>query len=862
MKPERNHIKNLCKFWPLILPGIAYYVTLYVTLIFFNKISFSLSSLISLHRINPLLFLADLFPVVLIFSFIQFCKKYREMEMHFQSAFENNKLLYERYAEQAKRIGTGDFTLPIITEGPDDKLGNALIMLQSFLRSNEKKEKQQSWISEGKDIIFRILRTHTNLNELTLQILKTLINYIEACQGALYLYDNERKVLVNTAHYAFNRRRYVNQEFKIGESLVGECGYEMDYIYRTEIPEDYITITSGILGDRKPASILLIPLISDNSLQGVVELAFLQEKIPKLKIQFMLELGEIIGRTLHNLKLSHKTESLLNESQKMTAELRSNENKLQENARLMKKTQEELQKINTQLKTKINEVENAQGKLHWLLENASEVISIYDHEFRMTYISPSVTKILGYTPEEMKQGKDFERLTKEGDTNLRKFLEYTASEEKENPVIQYSFIKKDGERIFLETSAKNMLNDQSIKGIILNSRDITEKIRAEREERLKSRMQSLSENSLDLILRLSTEGQFYYVNPVMEDYTLIDTKHLTKKFLSEIEINEVLKNYFTNTLIKISENPRKINTEVSVPVKMGEIISERIINFDAIPEMSNNELETILFVGHDITEAKKIQKEIQIKNKNIEDSINYAKKIQGALLPDFSLFTNYFPQSFVFYKPRDVVSGDLPWFYVKDEWIYIAAIDCTGHGVPGALLSFVAYFLLNNAVSQFNDPSPSEILNLLNENVRHTLKQENNKSENHDGMDIALCKINHKNLYMEYAGAHRPLFLLRQNELTEYKGDRRAIGGLLTSRKTERSFNNYNIKLKKRDKIFLFTDGLTDQLGGPYGRKYTANRVKDLILENKNNEMQKSNLYSKTILLIGIKEPRQLDELC
>ncbi len=842
MKPDLIQIKYKKNIYKIVLPGIVYFIVLYIGLVSFYKISFSLTGIAAIHAVNPVVFLADLFPFLFIITYIKFQKKYHEKEIKFQSLISAKRALIEGYAEQAKRIGTGDFTIPINTEGPDDKLGNALIMLQSFLRSNARKEKQQTWISEGKEIISRILRTHTNLNEISFQLLKTLINYIEASQGAFYLLDNERKVLINIAHYAYNRRRFVDQEFRIGESLIGECAYEMDYIYRTEIPKDYISITSGILGDQKPASILLIPLISDNNLQGVVEFAFLQEKVPKLTIQFMLELGEIIGRALHNLKLRLKTESLLSESQKMTEELRSNEHKLQENARIMKKTQEELQKINNQLETKIIEVENAQSKLHWLLENASEIISIYDHDLKMTYVSPSVIKILGYTPEEMMNGKDFERLAKENQYNMRKLMENTALGINEKHVIRYSFIKKDGERIFLETSSKNMLDDPSIKGIILNSRDITEKIRAEKEERLKSRMQSLSENSLDLILRLSTAGQFHYVNPVVEDYIPFDSKGLINKFLSEVEIHKTFKDYFTNTLMEISVNPHKTNTEISVTVKMGDMLLERIISFDAIPEISNNVLETVLFVGHDITEAKKIEKEIQIKNKNIEDSINYAKRIQKALLPDLKIFQKYFPDSFVFYKPRDVVSGDFPWFNVKDEWLYVAAIDCTGHGVPGALLSFVGYFLLNDTVDNYNGYSPAEILNILNKKVRHTLKQELNSSESQDGMDIALCKINLEKQYLEYAGAYRPLLHFSKGILREYKGDRRAIGGLMTGKRAEVKFTNKTIKTKKGDKIFFFTDGLTDQLGGPYGRKYSTKRVRELILENQNYSME--NYYS------------------
>ncbi len=845
----------------ICISGLAYLLVLWAVLLMSGKRDFSFLSLMELHRFNLSLYLAEFVPVIVFIAYFIFHRKIAERETYFTQNLDKYRLLLERYSDQAKRIGTGDFMGEIETEGPDDKLGNALIVMQSYLRSNLRKERDMTWITEGKDTISRLLRNYTNISELADQVLKSLINYIEAVQGVFYLYDQNKNVLSIIALYAYNRRRYVSQEFKIGQGLVGECAYEMDFVYRTEIPEDYITITSGILGDRKPSGILLVPLIADGILQGVMEFAFLKPKVPKLTIQFLLELGEIIGRTVFNLKLSLKTQLLLEESRQMTEELKQNEKELQENAAIMVKTQEELKRSNEQLEAKILEVQNAQGRMHWLLENSSEVISIYDNEFNLAYVSPSVTRILGYSPGEIMKGKDFERMSAESARQFRGLLEKAMDETHPPPDIQYSFIKKDGERVFLESSAKNLLQDPAIKGIIVNTKDITEKIRAEREERLKTRMQSLSENSLDIIIRISTSGHFYYANPVVEDYIHFEPKKIINKSLSELEFVKVLKDYFSDAIIKMTENPRKLNTEIPVPVRMGEKLTERIISFDAIPEFSGNELETVLFVGHDITEAKHIAKEVEIKNKNIGDSINYAKRIQSALLPDMEVLRKFFPKSFVLYKPRDVVSGDFPWFYAKKTSIYIAAIDCTGHGVPGALLSFIGYFILNNIIEHEKEFTASEILDKLHQSVRQTLKQDTDKSEARDGMDIAFCKINPEKFELQFAGAHRSLYLLSEGELTEFKGTRKSIGGMLLGKRTEEDFVNNIINYRQGDKIFFFTDGFSDQLGGPYGRKYSTKRIRDLILENPGYTMQQYNSLFMDDFSNWQKGFRQLDDL-
>ena len=149
--------------------------------------------------------------------------------------------------------------------------------------------------------VITIMRTNSRVEDLTIQVIRALVKYVNLVQGALYLYNEEKEILENVATYAYNRQKYINQTFKIGHGLIGACAYEKEYIYRTEIPDTYATITSGILGDQKPQSILLVPLITDEKLQGVIEFATLQKEIPELTIRLLVELAEIIARTVFNL---------------------------------------------------------------------------------------------------------------------------------------------------------------------------------------------------------------------------------------------------------------------------------------------------------------------------------------------------------------------------------------------------------------------------------------------------------------------------------------------------------------------------------------------------------------------------------
>jgi serine phosphatase RsbU (regulator of sigma subunit) len=317
----------------------------------------------------------------------------------------------------------------------------------------------------------------------------------------------------------------------------------------------------------------------------------------------------------------------------------------------------------------------------------------------------------------------------------------------------------------------------------------------------------------------------------------IPAKEVEKNNVNDVPIQDNLKEYFIEKISLIKENPVKHNTEIDIAVQMGGKSTTRVMNFAAIPEMNEGELETILFVGHDITEAKRIELEIQEKNKKIEDSINYAQRIQQSIVPSVDLGGQRFLKSNIYYKPRDVVSGDFPWYADRNNNLYIAAVDCTGHGVPGALLSFIGYFTLNNIVDNRKAYSAGQICDILHNGVRTTLKQDVDGASARDGMDIALCKYNILKNDLEFAGAHRPLYLLRNGEIIEFKGDRRAIGGIPIGNKPEMPFTTHNIKPEAGDKIFFFSDGLPDQLGGPERKKYSPKRIRDLIVEHQHYSM-------------------------
>jgi ligand-binding sensor domain-containing protein/serine phosphatase RsbU (regulator of sigma subunit) len=226
-------------------------------------------------------------------------------------------------------------------------------------------------------------------------------------------------------------------------------------------------------------------------------------------------------------------------------------------------------------------------------------------------------------------------------------------------------------------------------------------------------------------------------------------------------------------------------------------------------------------------EIERQRDEIEIKNRNITDSILYASRIQTALLPLDEDLNDGLSDYFVLFKPRDIVSGDYYWMSKKNDEIVIVAADCTGHGVPGAFMSMLGVAFLNEIVNQTNQLVACNILNELRINVKKSLRQSGKKDEAKDGMDIALCILNQNNKHLQFAGAYNPLYLVREGKLIQFKADRMPIGIYY---KEKESFTNHVVELKSNDVIYLFSDGYVDQFGGKDGKKFLIKQFQDLIL--------------------------------
>ncbi len=294
---------------------------------------------------------------------------------------------------------------------------------------------------------------------------------------------------------------------------------------------------------------------------------------------------------------------------------------------------------------------------------------------------------------------------------------------------------------------------------------------------------------------------------------------------------------------------------------------------DELYELKENLEELVKERTEEVVQQKeKVEKqsmEIEAKNDKLEelydkltDSIHYAKRIQQSILPPYEELKHHFADSFIFYRPKDIVSGDFYWMDQQNGNVLIAAVDCTGHGVPGAFMSIVGYNNLNLALAETPSGNSGQILNHLNANVKAALKQTTDGTTAKDGMDVALCNFDFKKMKVDFSGAYNPLYRIRDGELEIVKGDKFPIG-IHILKTGDEEFQNHQMDIKSGDVYYIFSDGYADQFGGPNGKKFMYRRFRNMLMENHAKPMDEQHaILEETIeAWMDESEQEQLDDI-
>ncbi|MCK4662907.1 MAG: tetratricopeptide repeat protein [Bacteroidales bacterium] len=349
-----------------------------------------------------------------------------------------------------------------------------------------------------------------------------------------------------------------------------------------------------------------------------------------------------------------------------------------------------------------------------------------------------------------------------------------------------------------------------------------------------------------------TNRAWQYLEPLLSIAKELNSKPF------EYQAHYALSSYYEKT-----NHPKESLFHINKYIELKEEVinsetQNKIAQQKAEFEIVNAKQEAEIFQLRNV-ELKSAYDEIEEKNKSILASINYAKHIQDAILPRKQLIDTILPNSFLLFMPKDIVSGDFYWVLHFNEKVFFAAVDCTGHGVPGAMLSMIGTNILNQAVREKGIEEPGKILEFLSLSISVSLHQTKNESGSKDGMDIAICVYDTKKMLIEYAGAYNPIYHISDGELFEIKGDKIAIGGELKDDK--RKYSNHKISVKPTDVIYIFSDGYADQFGGPDDRKFKYKPLKELLLKIHTKEADEQKFILEKTFINWKGENEQIDDV-
>ena len=483
-------------------------------------------------------------------------------------------------------------------------------------------------------------------------------------------------------------------------------------------------------------------------------------------------------------------------------------------------------------------------KYKFIISNAKEGIYISNPKGDFTFVNESMKNILGYESFEL-IGKNFKEVIHPEDLELvSEFYKINLTKKTPDSYFEFRVIDKFGRCKWVGQNVKaiEQFDDKSkIQEYHSIVRDITTRKVYEMEL---DRLSLVARKTKNIILFLDHNNKVSWVNETFTKVFGYSSKEviginpgdlLNGKKTSQEELDKMILNIQQRKSIKVELiNYTKSGKEIWVEITMDPF--------------TNSEGETgYIAVEQEITERKNQQSLINRQHKEIRDSINYSSRIQNSIIPSERDQLSIIPNSFVWFSPKDIVSGD---FYMVDRVqfksmhdfpVFIVA-DCTGHGVPGAMLSVMCYGILKQAIANESLGSPADILEFSRSRISVLLQNKAGK-EIHDGMDLGIGIIDEKKKQIHYSGANRPLWQIRQGVLTEFKGDRQHVGH---SMKRE-PFTNVLIPYEKGDAYYVFSDGISDQFGGEKGKRYMSKKLKNLLIENysKNPKQQLERIRSE-----------------
>lgn len=733
---------------------------------------------------------------------------------------------------------------PTVADWPPILQQLALRLLNEINEARQTSALRESILRDGLTLL-RAGQQSDSIEGYLSKVAPIFLRTIGAAMGAFYRVEGERLRRI----YSYAYPADAPQTFMMGEGWIGQVAREGRALWLSTLPQGYLQALSG-LGKAPPQAVAVLPVIAGNSIYGVWDIAAFTEwepsqqaiaeaLIPYFAVGYLLQEESHRQRSFTEARtaLEVQVQTLRTESDQLKAYAATLLQKLQQSEQRLQDMQATLHQVEKQLTY-------AKNRWDTIVAHLQEAIVFFDATGRPRYLSPAVHRLLGYTNEELQV---FFRPVDRADADaVRQYFQSLLSPTPDGApqMLRFRYRHKNGQLLWLEAFGRNYLSYPGIEAILLILRDVTEEMEYEKQYRTRLKFQSLVENSPDIIFRIDREGHFLYVNPTIERYTGYSPSHYIRNTIYSVGFSLDEVRFWSEFIQKLFDTLVVQSAEIDFP----SVYGMRKMAVRGIPEVGpEGEVETMVVLLQDITELRHVQeqlhmqnlrleqarrtleaqkRELEEKNRDIMESITYARRIQGALLPGSEGLRALFPDSFVLHWLRDVVGGDFYWCGEAQGQKIVAVVDCTGHGVPGAFMTFLGYTLLESAIRERGLTDPAQILHYMDARLRQLLS---GQEAMQDGMDIVLCSIDPQRRIVRFAGAHRPLFVYRQGRWELLPGTAAGLGGAPWLDKVK-NFTTHTFSYQEGDALYLYTDGYPDQFSADGQQRYSHRRFRQFLM--------------------------------
>ncbi|MEN2992368.1 MAG: SpoIIE family protein phosphatase [Bacteroidia bacterium] len=730
---------------------------------------------------------------------------------------------------------------PASAEWPPLVRSLALQILEELTTARRERHELQELLSEGLKLL-ELAQRAPNKEAYLAQAGPRFLAYAGAAMGAFYRLEGSQLRRL----YAYAYPLSAPSVLELGEGWIGQVAREGSLIWLREVPAPYQTALSG-LGGAAPTALAIMPVIAGQTIRGVWDIAAFSEWEPhRMRLTERLLIFFSLGYMLQEEAEGQRTlQEKLQAQQAAQHELATQLDQLRSELVSLQEThttlQHKLREAQTQAEALSRKFHLERERWNNLVEHLSEAVVLFDSTGRPRYMSPTTFRLLGYSENELHV---FFRAVERTDIEAVHTYFQQLRTTSETLRLRFRYRHGAGHTLWLEAVGKNYLQDPSLEGILLVLRDITDEVEYEKQYRTRLKFQSLVENSPDIIFRVDRTGQFLYINPTIERYTSYAPTHYIRNTIYSVGFSLEEVRFWEHFIHLVLDGMAVQSAEVDFP----SVFGVRRMAVRGIPEPGpEGEVETAVILLQDITELRQAQeqlrlqnerleqarrtlesqkKELEEKNRDIMESISYARRIQGALLPGEAGLRQLFPDSFLLHWLRDVVGGDFYWYGEVEGQKVVVVVDCTGHGVPGAFMTFLGYTLLEAAIRERRLLDPAQILSFMDRRLRELLAGQETMQ---DGMDVALCVVDTQRQVLRFAGAHRPLLLYREGRWQLLPGAPTGLGGA-TWLDSVKAFHTHTLTFEKGDQLYLYTDGYLDQFSADGQRRYSHRRFRNFLM--------------------------------